>query len=282
MARTLKILQVNASVGATPGSVEVAGDYTSVFRGKLHRTAAGVESPFYTTPVPAGSSLVPATQFEITGNAKYSGRYTVYTPTGVGDLASSTYSAGVTTIRVAEPVPVLAVGDAPTLASDGDVTGISTYLLATADGAIIVPPGVTIADRPVDLFGQNTRGWGEGYAQNFVDLAQNFAGSTAPAAPFTGQAWYDTTGHPGTLKLWSGDAWVAVVSSRRLGPLTGTTWVVTHGLGLPSPYIADVSFFVQRGLSMKMILPQDVSFDTPNQLTVTFTNVETGYVMVRG
>lgn len=43
------------------------------------------------------------------------------------------------------------------------------------------------------LVGRRAVGYGEHFAENFVKILENFASTTAPTAPLTGQLWYDTS-----------------------------------------------------------------------------------------
>lgn len=282
--RKIKIVRVNATSGV-PGSIEVAGDFSSIFQGKFYRNAAGATLPFYTTPVPAGYSAIVATTFDIVDNTKYYGRYTVYTPVNGADATSSSYDGTKTTIRVNEVISDLLPNEAATLRTDGSITNISTYLLSTGTGSLVIPPGVDIADRPIEFIGRGTAGWGEAYAQNFINLARNFANSNAPTNPFVGQTWFDMD--DAQLRVYDGTTWDLVnrksygTTARHTQGTPSTTWTVNHLLNLPAPYIAFVQFFVDRGDGPKVILPSDVTFVSANKLTATFTNPEIGYVLVR-
>lgn len=283
--RQLKIISINASSGG-PGTVVVGGDFTSVFQGSFYRDpTTGFTLPPYTANPPSTSALIVATQFDIIGNVKYAGRYTVYTSAGSNDVASTTFAAGNTTIRVNEVVAPLVAGDSASVSSDGYVTNISTYLLTNAGTNIVISPGIDLTTYPIEFIGRNATGWGEVYAQNFINLASNFASSTGPANPFVGQQYYDTD--DGQMRVWSGSSWDLTnhasfgTTFRFTQSSAAKVWTVNHGLNLPAPYIAFVQFFVDRGAGPKVIMPADVTFVSATQLTVTFTNAEIGYVLVR-
>lgn len=59
-------------------------------------------------------------------------------------------------------------------------------------------PAVSVADGTIDnslditLIGKNYAGYGQAQNENFVYLLENFAGSTQPATPITGQLWFDS------------------------------------------------------------------------------------------
>lgn len=282
--RKIKILKINPT--NTSGTIEVGDDFTALFQGKFFRNPDTEEvKPSYTTPVPANSVLVKATSFDIIGNAKYSGRYTVYTSVSEVDAKPSVYVEPKTTIKVNELIPALSAEDSPTLASAGYITNISTYLLDVGDTKIVVPPAVTLSKYPVEFVGRDTSGWGEVFNQNFADLARNFAQDEAPENPFIGQMWFDTNDKQ--MRVFSEGGWDLLnkasfgTTYRHTQGAAASTWVINHFLGLPPPYIGFVQFFVDRGEGPKMIIPSNIVFDNPNRLTVTFSNPEIGYVLVR-
>lgn len=282
--RKFKVLKINPTTTAV-GSIEIATNFTTMFQGRFYRNNAGLTQPGYTTNPSIGYVLIVATVFDIVENTKYAGRYTVYTPVSAADNLSSTFASGRTTIRVSEIVPPLIAGEAASLAFDGFVTNISTYIISTGGPDIVIPPGVVITSYPVELLGRNVSGWGEVYAQNYVNTARNFASATPPALPFIGMLYYDTD--DGQLRTWNGISWGLVnqqsfgVTFRHTQSAASATWTVNHLLDLQAPFIAFVQFFVDRGDGPKLIIPSDVVFNTANQLTVTFSNPEIGYVLVR-
>lgn len=284
--RKLKILEINASTAETPGSIKVASDYSGIFKGRFYRDDAGAVQPAYTTPAPAGYTLIAATTFDIIGNAKYDGRYTVYTPVSdVDETPSSEFTDGETTIFVAEAVPALGAEDPPALESDGHVTNISTYLLYTGTTTIVVPPGVNLTNYPIEFMGRGSSGWGEAYAQNYVNLARNFAHGLPPANPFVGQLWFDTDDNQ--VRAFDGVGWDVVnrasfgTTFRHTQGTPSTTWTVNHLLGLQAPYICFAQFFIDVDGEPQLILPANVTFNSANQLTATFTDPQVGYVLVR-
>ena len=58
------------------------------------------------------------------------------------------------------------------------------------------------------LAGYGLVNYGELTAENFVKLAENFAGKTAPPAPVTGQIWYDTAQLYPTIRSYTGTTWM--------------------------------------------------------------------------
>jgi len=282
--RKLKVLKINPTTAAV-GSIEIANDFTTMFQGRFFRNDTGQTQPGYTASPSTGYVAIAATTFDIVENTKYAGRYTVYTPLSAADNPSSSFASGRTTIRVNEVVPPLIAGDAASLAFDGYVTNISTYIITAGSTTIVVPPGVSITDWPVELLGRNISGWGETFDQNYVNLARTFASSTPPSNPFVGMQYYDTDDQQ--IRVWNGASFGLVnqasygVTFRHTQSTAATTWTVNHTLGLQAPFIAFVQFFVDRGAGPKLIIPSDVNFVSANQLTVTFSNAEIGYVLVR-
>jgi hypothetical protein len=298
MTRRIPIYSIVPANGGTNGTISVAattalpenptGDWTSVFRGKMYRQKV---SPFAMTPfnAPPGVltdyQLIETTSFDIVDNTSYAGRYTVFSPP-VGDAsAASTFVAPITTIRVNEAIVDRAVvADLTT----GYVTNISTYYLQFAGGHLIVPPGVSLADYPVEIVGRNFSGYGESLNQNVLNLYSNFASATAPTAPLTGALWFDL--NVGAMKMYDGTSWgilnavanaAAAASYRHTQSTSAMTWTIAHGLNLAAPYIANTSFFVNVSGAVKPIIPSDVTFIDANHLSVTFTTGYTGYALVK-
>lgn len=82
----------------------------------------------------------------------------------------------------------------------------------------------------VTLVGKNYSGYGAFLDENFVWLMENFASSTAPANPLTGQLWYDSGVK--TLKVWDGTNWKNISSSAPgptppPNPIIGDLWFNT-------------------------------------------------------
>ena len=78
------------------------------------------------------------------------------------------------------------------------------YTINLTDGNVFA----TIADGTVNtsssmiLVGKNYAGYGEFLDENFIHLLENGANTTAPAAPLTGQLWWDKTNF--LLKVYNG------------------------------------------------------------------------------
>lgn len=284
MARTFPITSITASNGpGQPGKIAVAGDLTSVFLGRHYRNGLGDVQQLYTSSTePVGYKTIQATQFEIVDNPLYNGRYTTFTPTTAAE-ESSIFLVGDTVISVVEVVPT---PPNSTAASTGQITNISTYLVQVhGEPEIVVPPNIALSDRPIDLFGRSTSSWGEGYTQNFVKLAQNFANSTPPVNPFLGQSWFDVNSN--VTKTFTGTEWVLSNANvfgatyKHAQTVSSATWTVQHNLALEIPYIAFVQAFKDIVGEPKMILPEDTTFTDANSLTITFSTPGTGWVLVK-
>lgn len=126
------------------------------------------------------------------------------------------------------------------------------YVINRTDGATLV----TVADGTVNttatnlvLVGRNYFSYGESQNENFVKLLENFASSSAPSSPITGQLWYDKTSTAARLKVYDGSRFKevgsAIVSSAEptsywkdgefwLKPATGQLYVKSQGTAASS------------------------------------------------
>jgi hypothetical protein len=283
---------IPSSVAGVPSSINVSLDYTNIFHGKEWINAAGTRFPIYTydadgsglaPSAPVGTGILLATTFEIVENstAKYNGRYTVFTKSTIGSPNSSEFSGGICTIRVNETMPSGAGAELST----GYITNISTYSLTVAgESSITILERQNIQNRPLELMGNQTSGWGEVIQQNLVQITQNFAGVSAPSNPFLGQLWYDTVS--GNIKIYTGGTWTVANSNafspyRYVQSTPDTIWTITHNLNLQAPYICSIDTFVNVAGSYKPILPNDVTFQSANVTVVAFSTSYAGYAVVR-
>jgi hypothetical protein len=77
-----------------------------------------------------------------------------------------------------------------------------TTLLELADKTI------NTTETSLALVGRGAVGYGQATAENFIKLLENFANSTAPSRPLTGQLWFDTTAR--TIKVFDGNRWTTI------------------------------------------------------------------------
>jgi hypothetical protein len=80
-----------------------------------------------------------------------------------------------------------------------------SYIINKTDGSILTE----IVDGTVDqtatdltLVGKNSSSYGESFNENFVHLLENFANTSQPNNPITGQLWFDTSEN--RLKIYDG------------------------------------------------------------------------------
>lgn len=276
----------NPVVADEPQHIIVSGDYSNDFHGSYWLEPSGTKLPFYTYNLttnlpPYGTELIPATTFSVKQNSGFDGSYTTYTTQSSTDpYTGAVYDSGTgrTKIYVSNLMPQGAS------LNTGVILGISTYKFNVAGGSpVVVDERVVKETLAVSLVGRFSEVWGEVLQQNILSVAQNFASPVAPSNPMVGMSWFDTMATQ--LKIWDGTQWVAITSSIASFTHTQTTsaasWVVPHNFNLPSPFIADVSVFVNTANGVKAILPTDISFTNANTITVSFNTSYTGYVIVK-
>lgn len=87
------------------------------------------------------------------------------------------------------------------------------YTINLTDGTVFA----TIADGTINtsssmiLVGKNYAGYGEFLDENFVHLLENGANTTAPAAPLTGQLWWDKANN--VMKVYNGTTFKVISAS---------------------------------------------------------------------
>jgi len=94
------------------------------------------------------------------------------------------------------------------------------YLITKTDGTTLVSVADSTADNTTDLtlIGKNYFSFGLAQNQNFVKLLENFANTSSPTKPITGQLWYDKTSTVAKLKVYDGSRFKEVG-----GPYVSTT-----------------------------------------------------------
>lgn len=106
------------------------------------------------------------------------------------------------------------------------------YTINLTDGTVFA----TIADGTVNtassmiLVGKNYAGYGEFLDENFIHLLESGSNTTAPAAPLTGQLWWDKTNN--LLKVYNGTLFktISAATSSATAPtsnVTGDLWYDT-------------------------------------------------------
>lgn len=85
-----------------------------------------------------------------------------------------------------------------------------SYTINRYNGTTLIPGGlsdgtINISSTSLTLIGKDYAGYGAFLNENFIYLLENFAGTTSPSNPITGQLWWDTTNS--ILKVWSGSSW---------------------------------------------------------------------------
>ena len=77
------------------------------------------------------------------------------------------------------------------------------------------------------LVGRNYKGFGEFLNENYIKILENFAKTSAPGKPLTGQLWYDTGEE--RLKIYNGETFKSaggpVVSNVRPNLVIGDLWI---------------------------------------------------------
>lgn len=101
-----------------------------------------------------------------------------------------------------------------------------------------MPPGINTVDTSLKLIGKNYPNFGQGIAENFLHLLENFASPFEPANPIQGQLWYDTGSSEATqskLYVFDGGSWYPTNGvwqqpspAKPANPKPGDIWVDTN------------------------------------------------------
>ena len=97
-----------------------------------------------------------------------------------------------------------------------------TLLVELTDGII------DITSTDITLVGRNYKGFGEAFNENFVKIIENFASTSAPSNPLTGQLWFDTSEN--RLKIYDGTSFKtsgspAVSPTQPTNLVAGDLWI---------------------------------------------------------
>jgi hypothetical protein len=106
------------------------------------------------------------------------------------------------------------------------------YTINLTDGTVFatVNDGTVNTASSMTLVGKNYAGYGEFLDENFIHLLENGSNTTAPAAPLTGQLWWDKTNT--LLKVYNGTVFKTISAatasaSQPASNVTGDLWYDT-------------------------------------------------------
>ena len=104
------------------------------------------------------------------------------------------------------------------------------YQINKTDGTLLVQlvdGSIDTATTDITLIGRNYSGFGESINENFVKMLENFANTSAPSNPLTGQLWWDKS--EARLKVWNGTQFTSaggpIVSSSQPQMVAGDLWI---------------------------------------------------------
>lgn len=134
-----------------------------------------------------------------------------------------------------------------------------SYIINKTDGSRLTEIVDGTVDNATDLtlIGKNSTSYGEFFNENLVYLLENFANTTAPNNPITGQLWYDTS--EGRLKIYDGNLFKVsggtIVSNTVPSSISsGDLWIDTYRQQLyfndgVSTILAGPDYSYQQGIS---------------------------------
>ena len=106
------------------------------------------------------------------------------------------------------------------------------YTINLTDGTVFatVNDGTVNTSSSVTLVGKNYAGYGEFLDENFIQMLENFAKTTSPAAPLTGQLWFNKTNN--LMNVYNGTAFktLSITTASASAPssnVTGDLWYDT-------------------------------------------------------
>ena len=104
------------------------------------------------------------------------------------------------------------------------------YRLNKTNGELLVElvdGQIDTTSTDITLVGRNYKGFGEFLNENYIKLLENFAKTSSPGAPLTGQLWYDTGEE--RLKIYTGETFKSaggpVVSNVQPNLVLGDLWI---------------------------------------------------------
>ena len=106
-----------------------------------------------------------------------------------------------------------------------------TYKINKTDGSLlseIIDSEIDQTATDLTLIGKNVTGYGEYINENFVKLLENFASTSQPNFPITGQIWFDISEN--RLKVYDGDGFriasgPIVSTTAPINPIQGDFWI---------------------------------------------------------
>ena len=105
-----------------------------------------------------------------------------------------------------------------------------SYKLNKTDGSLLVELQDGVIDTTssdLTLVGRNYKGFGEYINENYIALLENFASTSAPSNPISGQLWYDTSDQ--RLKIYNGTTFRVAggpyVSASQPNMIAGDLWI---------------------------------------------------------
>ena len=246
MARKYNIIGVEAG-SVNSGKISVLGDLTQVFK------------------------VNPATTFVIRGSSN-------------GELDNTYITMDTSYSSVTNKTTITVDKEIPASVPSGVITESSVYLItAGTNQAVIDPNEDDITSMSIELLGRSSYGWGEAIQQNIASVMSNFANEVAPSNPSNGQLWFDTSSN--LLKIYIASAWSIVNqvsgASNQMSSYThiqsnaSTVWTINHNLN--SGNLVWNAYVDVNGV-MKPMMPADVTLDTPNMMTLTFSVARAGRV----
>ena len=106
---------------------------------------------------------------------------------------------------------------------------------AVNKGTITIEDNTVNNATSINFPGKNTTSYGTVIAENFLQILENFANSSAPLRPIEGQLWFDTTAGVNQLKVYDGANWVASGGLKKAlnqpsasESISGDLWVDTN------------------------------------------------------
>jgi len=106
-----------------------------------------------------------------------------------------------------------------------------SYQINKTNGELLtelVDGSIDTSSTDLTLVGRNYKGYGEAFNENFISLLENFASTSAPSNPLSGQLWFDLSDD--RLKIYDGSAFRTaggpiVSPDQPTNQVTGDLWI---------------------------------------------------------